>query len=246
MINCEEFMAFMSGMQQLNPMAKVLSETALVTAWKSFPERAKLDLDDEMMLYAFQQLTLDPDRPREVEVHMALLRYLYPVKRSTRTERRQEVVTILPIYDRGLRHDLAHRMANPEQFHELVRTLPEYTPTEVPRLGPGVTEGNQRQPWQMTEAQRQAHIESIAQTVAGLRAQAIDDCVWTPAQLKVGRWWFEKALQGFWTMKTDGAILAVAWAVRNPAWADELIALARSGELKPAAFDQVVAEFVGG
>ena len=243
MIDCEEFMAFMSGMQQLNPMAKTLSGLALATAWKLFPDRAKLDLDDEMLLYAAQQLTLDPDRPKDIELHLAILRYLYPVKRSTRTERGQEVVTILPIYDRGLRHDLVHRMANPEQFHELVDQRPEHTPVEVRRLPPGITEGNQ--PWEMSAAQRQSHVERIAQTVARLRAQAIDDCVWTPAQLKVGRWWFEKALQGFWTMETDGAVLAVAWAVRNPAWADELIALARGGELKPVAPDRVVAEFVG-
>jgi hypothetical protein len=134
-------------------------------------------------------------------------------------------------------------MADPSRFHELVDQRPEHTPVDVRRLPPGVTEGNQ--PWQMSAAQRQAHVERIAQTVARLRAQAIDDCVWTPAQLKVGRWWFEKALQGFWTMETDGAVLAVAWVVRNPSWADELIALARGGELKPVAPDRVVAEFVG-
>ena len=246
MIQAKEFQAVMSGMQQLFPMAKPLTPAALVTAWDTFPDRAKLDLDSEMLLYAAQQRTLDPDFPRETPPHIALLRYLYPVKRTTRTERGQEVVTDLPMFERGLRRDLAGRMADPSRFHELVDQRPEHTPVEVRRLPPGVTEGNQRQPWQMTEAQRQAHIESIAQTVARLRSQAIDDCVWTPAQLKVGRWWFEKALQGFWTMKTDGATLAVAWAVRNPAWADELIALARSGELKSAAPDRVVAEFVGG
>lgn len=252
MINCEEFMAFMSGMQQLNPMAKVLSESALVTAWKSFPERAKLDLNDEMMLYAFQQLTLDPDRPREVELHMALLRYLYPVKRSTRTERRQEVVTLLPIYDRGLRHDLAHRMANPEQFHELVRTLPEYTPSEVPRLAPGVTESSPH--WiRWTPAQRLAHVDRVADAVVRLRASAVDDASminWGDdsviSQLKIGRFLFEKSLQGVWPMNFEAMKSSAAWVLRNPKWTDDLIALARSGELKPAAPDRVVAEFVGG
>jgi hypothetical protein len=33
--------------------------------------------------------------------------------------------------------------------------------------------------------------------------------------------------------------------LRNPKWADDLIALARGGELKPVAPDRVVAEFVG-
>lgn len=243
MIQAKEFQAVMSGMQQLFPMAKPLTPAALVTAWDTFPDRAKLDLDSEMLLYAAQQRTLDPDFPRETPPHIALLRYLYPVKRTTRTERGQEVVTDLPMFERGLRRDLASRMADPSRFHELVDQRPEHTPVQVPRLPPGVTEGNQ--PWQMSATQRHAHVERIAQTVDRLRAQAIDDCVWTPAQLKVGRWWFEKALQGFWTMETDGAVLAVAWAVRNPAWADELIALARGGELKPVAPDRVVAEFVG-
>lgn len=243
MIQVEEFEIVMSGMQQLFPMDKRLTPLAMVAAWDTFFDRAKLDLDSEMLLYAVQQRTLDPDFPRETPPHIALLRYLYPVKRSTRSERGQEVVTDLPMFERGLRRDLASRMADPSRFHELVDQRPERTPVEVRRLPPGVTEGNQ--PWQMSTAQRQAHVERIAQTVARLRAQAIDDCVWTPAQLKVGRWWFEKALQGFWTMEIDGATLAVAWAVRNPAWADELIALARSGELKPAAPDRVVAEFVG-
>ena len=254
MIDCEEFMAFMSGMQQLNPMAKVLSESALVTAWRLFPDRAKLDLDDEMLLYAAQQLTLDPDRPKDIEPHVALLRYLYPVKRSTRTERGQEMVTILPIYDRGLRHDLVHRMANPEQFHELVRTLPEYTPAEVPRLAPGVTQGGEL--WhQWTPAQHQAHVRGVADAVDRLRASGIDDGTLINgamgdasvlSQLKVGRFLFEKSLQGVWPMNFEGMKLSAAWVLRNPRWADDLITLALGGELKPVAPDQVVAEFAGG
>ena len=254
MIECEEFMAFMSGMQQLNPMAKVLSESALVTAWRLFPDRAKLDLDDEMMLYAAHQLMLDPDRPRDVEPHMALLRYLYPVKRSTRTERGQEVVTLLPIYDRGLRHDLAHRMANPEQFHELVRTLPEYTPSEAPRLAPGVTKSGEL--WhQWTPAQHQAHVQGVADAVARLRASGIDDGalingsmgdVSVLSQLKIGRFLFEKSLQGVWPMNFEAMKSSAAWVLRNPKWTDDLITLALGGELKPAAPDRVVAEFVGG
>ena len=241
-------------MQQLNPMAKVLSESALVAAWRLFPDRAKLDLDDEMMLYAAYQLMLDPDRPRDVEPHMALLRYLYPVKRSTRTERGQEVVTILPICDRGLRHDLAHRMANPEQFHELVRTLPEYTSAEVPRLAPGVTKSGEL--WhQWTPAQHQAHVQGVADAVARLRASGIDDGalingsmgdVSVLSQLKIGRFLFEKSLQGVWPMNFEAMKSSAAWVLRNPKWTDDLITLALGGELKPAAPDRVVAELVGG
>jgi len=252
-IEVEEFQAFMSGMQQLNPMAKTLTASALVTAWGLFPSRAKLDLDSEMLLYAAQQLTLDPDRPRDIELHVAIMRYLYPVRRSTRTERGQEVVTLLPLYERGLRHDLAHRMANPEQFHELVRTLPEYTPAEVPRLAPGVIQSGEL--WhQWTPAQYQAHVQGVADAVARLRASGTDDTAlingsmgdgWVIGQLKLGRWSFEKALQGVWPMDFEAHKQAAAWVLRNPKWADDLIALARGDELKPVAPDRVVAEFLG-
>ena len=253
MIEVEEFQAFMSGMQQLNPMAKTLTASALVTAWGLFPSRAKLDLDSEMLLYAAQQLTLDPDRPRDIELHVAIMRYLYPVRRSTRTERGQEVVTLLPLYERGLRHDLAHRMANPEQFHELVRTLPEYTPAEVPRLAPGVTQGGEL--WhQWTPAQHMAHVQGVANAVARLRASGVDDGTLINgamgdasvlSQLKIGRFLFEKSLQGVWPMNFEAMKSSAAWVLRNPKWADDLIALALAGELKPAAPDRVVAEFAG-
>jgi hypothetical protein len=252
-IQAKEFQAVMSGMQQLFPMAKALTPAALVTAWDTFPDRAKLDLDSEMLLYAAQQRTLDPDFPRETPPHIALLRYLYPVKRNTRIERGQEVVTDLPMFERGLRHDLARRMANPEQFHELVRTLPEYTPAEVPRLAPGVTHGGEL--WhQWTAAQHQAHVQGVADAVARLRASGIDDGTLINgsmgdasvlSQLNVGRFLFEKSLQGVWPMNFEAMQLSAAWVLRNPRCADDLITLALGGELKPVAPDRVVAEFVG-
>ena len=246
MIEAEEFQAVMSGMQQLFPMAKALTPAALVTAWDTFPDRAKLDLDSEMLLYAAQQRTLDPDFPRETPPHIALLRYLYPVKRNTRAERGHEVVTDLPMFERGLRRDLAIRMADPSRFHELVDQRPEHTPVEVPRLPSGATESNQ--PWHPSRRpvqERQAHLQAIERSVKRLRAHGMDDRTWTPQQLNVGRWWFQKALMGYWSMDQDGAAIAAAWVLRNPSWADELIALALGGELKPVTPDRVVAEFVG-
>ena len=245
MIEAEEFQAVMSGMQQLFPMAKALTPAALVTAWDTFPDRAKLDLDGEMLLYAVQQRTLDPDFPRETPPHIALLRYLYPVRRTTRTDRGQDVVTDLPMFERGLRRDLAGRMADPSRFHELVDQRPEHTPADALRLPAASDNGQPWQPSQRPPQQRQAHVQGIVQAVERLRAHGMDDREWTPAQLKLGRWWFEKALQGYWSMDQDGSAIAAAWVLRNPAWADELIALARGGELKPVAPDRVVAEFVG-
>ena len=65
------------------------------------------------------------------------------------------------------------------------------------------------------------------------------------SQLKIGRFLFEKSLQGVWPMNFEAMKSSAAWVLRNPKWTDDLIALARSGELKPAAPDRVVAEFVG-
>ena len=254
MIQAKEFQAVMSGMQQLFPMAKPLTPAALVTAWDTFPDRAKLDLDSEMLLYAVQQRTLDPDFPRETPPHIALLRYLYPVKRTTRTERGQEVVTDLPMFERGLRRDLASRMADPSRFHELVDQRPEHTPAEVRRLPPGVTKSGEL--WhQWTPAQHQAHVQGVADAVTKLRTSGVDDGAlidgamgdgWVLGQLNVGRFLFEKSLQGVWPMNFEAMKSSAAWVLRNPKWTDDLIALARSGELKPAAPDRVVAEFVRG
>jgi hypothetical protein len=227
---------------QLLPMSKQLTGAAMTMAWETFPERAKFDLTEEALLFAVQQRMLDPQPPKDVAPHIALLRYVYPVNRTTRRERGEEVITDHPMIERGLRHDLSKRMADPSQFHELVRTLPEQAPTEAPRLVAGP---ERRQPWEMTADQRRAHVERLAATVARIRADGMDDSIWTPAQLKTGRWWFEKALQGLWSMEIDGAAIAAAWVLRNPGWADELISVALAGELETVAPEKVVAGFAG-
>jgi hypothetical protein len=206
-----------------------------------------------MLLYAFNQRTLDPDAPKEVPSHISLLRYLYPVRRTTRAERGQDVIIDTAMVDRGLRHDLVARMADPFQFHELVSQRSEYTPADALRLAPGVTQSGEL--WhQWTPAQHQAHVQGVADAVTRLRASGTDDTAlingsmgdgWVMGQLKLGRWSFEKALQGVWPMDFEAHKQAAAWVLRNPKWADDLIALARDGELKPVAPDRVVAEFVG-
>jgi len=242
MITIEHHHTALTTLMQLLPMSKQLTGAAMTMAWETFPERAKFDLTEEALLFAVQQRMLDPQPPKDVAPHIALLRYVYPVNRTTRRERGEEVINDHPMIERGLRHDLAKRMADPGQFHELVRTVPEQAPQEAPRLVAGP---ERQQPWAMSTTQRRAHVERIAATVAKIRADGMDDCVWTPAQLKTGRWWFEKALQGLWSMEIDGAAIAAAWVLRNPGWADELISVALAGELEPVAPEKVVAGFAG-
>jgi hypothetical protein len=97
-------------------------------------------------------------------------------------------------------------------------------------------------------------VRGVADAVARLRASGIDDGTLINgsmgdasvlSQLNVGRFLFEKSLQGVWPMNFEAMKLSAAWVLRNPRWADDLITLALGGELKPVAPDQVVAEFVG-
>ena len=251
MITMEDHHAALTTLMQLLPMSKQLTGAAMTMAWDTFPERAKLDLTGEALLFAVQQRMLDPQPPRDVAPHIALLRYVYPVNRTTRRERGEEVVNDHPMIERGLRHDLAKRMADPGQFHELVRTLPEQAPIDSPRLVAGP---ERRQPWEMTTTQRMAHVHAVANAVAKLRDSGIDDSVlidssfgegWVLKQLKLGRWSFEKALQGLWPINFEASKQAAAWVLRNSKSADELIAIALSSELPNVDPGQVVAEFVG-
>jgi hypothetical protein len=97
-------------------------------------------------------------------------------------------------------------------------------------------------------------VQGVADAVARLRASGIDDGTLINgsmgdasvlSQLNVGRFLFEKSLQGVWPMNFEAMQLSAAWVLRNPRCADDLITLALGGELKPVAPDRVVAEFVG-
>lgn len=115
MINEQQFVATLAGLQELLPMGKTLSEPALVLAWALFPLQAKTELAPAHLLYAVQQRVLDPEPAREQAITQQLLRYLYPLADG------------MPALDRGLRSDLAQRMAAPERFHALTVPRPETT-----------------------------------------------------------------------------------------------------------------------
>lgn len=59
--------------------------------------------------YAAAQLLLDPDPPKELPVHLALLRYLYRLENGT------------PNFRWGLKGDLEQRMLKPSEFHRELR-----------------------------------------------------------------------------------------------------------------------------
>ncbi len=115
MINEQQFVATLAGLQELLPLGKTLSEPALVLAWALFPARAKAELELEHLLFAVQQRVLDPEPAREQAITQQLLRYLYPLANG------------MPAVERGLRRDLQQRLAAPDWFHPLSVPRPETT-----------------------------------------------------------------------------------------------------------------------
>ena len=243
MITIEDFQVALSSLVQLLPRQRTLEPDALVTAWSKFPERAKIDLTDEILLYAVQQRFLDPEPSKELPIHLNLLRYCYPVNRIIRRERGEELIFDQPMCDRGLRRDLAQRMAAPDQFHEPGPVRQELlAPPQQPQLPAGSTQWH---PDHLTPEQRRAHVQGVAAAVARLRARGMDSRAWRPEQLAQGYWWFERALQGFWPMECDDGGIAAAWVLRNGSRADQLIQAALDGTAAAVPADGLVAGFVG-
>jgi len=242
-ISLQQFQVAITSLMQILPMAKPLSAAALVMAWDTFPERAKIDLTDEILLYAVQQRVLDPEPPKGVAPHVALLRYAYPVDRTIRRERGEEVTSDQPMVDRGLRKDLAQRMAAPDRFHDPAPARQEQAPPQQPQLPAGSTQWH---PDHLSTEQRRAHVLGVASAVSKLRECGIDSRIWKPEQLAQGRWWFEKALQGFWPLEADDGGIAAAWVLRNGRWADQLLEAAADGNPKAPPAEAVVASFAGG
>ena len=227
MITLEEFQAAVTSLLQLLPMQRPLTAAALVLAWDTFPERAKIDLTDEILLFAVQQRVLDPEPPKGVAPHVALLRYAYPVDRTIRRERGEEVISDQPMVERGLRRDLAQRMAAPDRFHEPGPARQEQAPPERPRLPGG---GRQWHPSGLSPEALRRHVQRVEAAMQRVRDHGMDGREWKPAQLAQGKRWFEKALQGFWPLECDDGGLATAWILRNGTVADALVAKAMACE----------------
>ena len=227
-ITAEDFQAVLTTLSQLLPMQRQLDAAALVMAWDTWPRAAKQLLTTEMLQFAAMQRQMDPAPPREVALHMNLLRYLFPVENDR------------PMVERGLRPDLAERMAAPDQFHDPAPRREERQAPR-PRLGSGFWH-----PRQMTEGQRRAHVERVAADARQLIAGGVAGQGMPVAAILQGRRWFMQALAGFWHLKADEAGIAAAWITRNANEAELLIQAALDGELQAAGAEAVVAEVLDG
>ena len=243
MINAKQFHAAVTSLMQLLPMSKQLNGSALTLAWDTFPERAKIDLTDEILLYAVQQRLLDPEPPKDVAPHVALLRYAYPVDRMVRRERGEEVISDQLLVDRGLRKDLAQRMADPDHFHDPAPARKEQAALQQPQLPAG---SNHWHPDHLSTEQRRAHVFAVASAVSKLLDRGIDSRTWSIDKLAIGRWWFERALEGFWPLECDDGGVAAAWILRNGALAHQLLEAAADGTAKATPAEEVVSSFAGG
>ena len=215
MITLEEFQAAVTSLLQLLPMQRPLTAPALVLAWDTFPAPAKRDLTGEVLRFCVSQRLIDPAPPKDLAPHLALLRYAYPLEHDR------------PITERGLRADLAERMAFGDRFHDPAPVRHEQAPPERPRLPGG------GRPWHPSELSPEAlrnHVQRVEVAMQRIRDRGMDGRNWKPDQLAQGKWWFEKALQGFWPLECDDGGLATAWLLRNGTVADALVAKALACE----------------
>jgi len=227
-ITPEQFQVAIASLAQLLPMGKQLNGSALVMAWDTFPERAKRELTDEVLLFAVQQRVIDPAPPKDLAPHVALLRYAYPLENDR------------PVVERGLRSDLDERMASPDRFHDPAPVRQEQAPPS--RMLPS----GQCHPSQMTPEQRRQHLERVIRAVEKVRIRGLGDRNPSMDQLLQGKWWFERCLQGFWPLECDDGGIAGAWIIVNGRHADQLIQAALDGAADPVPAEGLVASFAGG
>ncbi len=229
MITIEEFQAALTGLSQLLPMSRQMTAPALVIAWDTTPITAKQQLTPQSLAFAVSQRAMDPSPPKEVPLHLSLLRYLYPLRNDC-----AEVV-------RGLRTDLAQRMAQPDRFHDPAPAREEHTPASARRL----TASGFWHPSMLNPEELRAHVQKVAEQVERVRAKGDPGTSLTTAQETAARVIFERALQGFWPLHHDN--IAALWVLRNRKWADELIRVALAGHTPaPPLGEAVVAQLLGG
>jgi hypothetical protein len=247
MITMRDFAPAMGFLCEMLPMQRALSDEALAMAWETMPNGAKLHLTQESLAFAVRQRLVDPAPPKEQALHIALLRYVFPVERTIRRERGEEVIGDRVLLENGPRADLPERMAHGDRFHDPAPVRHEQAPPppERPRLPGG---GRAWHPSELSPEQLRSHVQRIETAMQRLRVKGPGDRAWRPEQLAQGKWWFEKALQGFWPLQVDDGGLGAAWILSNPREADALLGRALAGNLPalPPAEGLPVTAILGG
>ena len=119
-ISSDDLFDVLESLSSLQRFAKKLSGDDHKFAFLTFPERAREELTKAHLIFAAQQLLLDPEPMRDMALHLALLRYLYPCQGPS------------PCVDRGLRSDLSQRLAAAGTFSPLQPMPAEHRPFALP------------------------------------------------------------------------------------------------------------------
>jgi hypothetical protein len=241
MITDLDFAVSMGFLAEMLPMQRALTPEALAMAWETLPPAAKSGLTSASLAFAVKQRLLDPMPPRDVALHIGLLRYVFPVDRTIRRERGEDVTGDLVVLERGPRTDLARRMADPDRFHDPAPAREEHAPASARRL----TASGFWHPSQLTPEERRAHVEKVARQVELICAKGDPGDQLTASVLKSARRLFERALQGFMPLHHDN--IAAIWVLRNRSVAEAMIEAARAvdtPQIPPG--EAVVAQLIGG
>ena len=117
-MKCSAFQMGLRALSSLLPFCKKITDEEALFTWAMLPESVKVNVTDEMWLYACSQRRMDPNPDKELALDIQLLRYVYRIRDGQ------------PAFDWGLKADLPQRMAMGGQFHPPV--LPAGDPTPQP------------------------------------------------------------------------------------------------------------------
>ena len=117
------FQMGLRALSSLLPYGKKITDEEAYFTWAMLPESVKVNVTDEMWIYACAQRRMDPNPDKELSLDIQLLRYVYRIRDGQ------------PAFDWGLKQDLPQRMAMGGQFHSPV--LPAGDPTPPPPQLPG-------------------------------------------------------------------------------------------------------------
>jgi hypothetical protein len=119
-ISSDDLFDVLESLSSLQRFAKKLTGDDHTFAFLTFPQQARQELNKAHLIFAAQQLLLDPEPVPDMALHMALLRYLYPCQ------------GISPCVGRGLRSDLPQRLAAAGTFTPLQPVPAEHRAFALP------------------------------------------------------------------------------------------------------------------
>ena len=122
-MKCSTFQMGLRALSSLLPYGKKITDEEALLTLAMLPDSVKVNVTDEMWLYACSQRRMDPNPDKEIALDIQLLRYVYRIRDGQ------------PAFDWGLKADLPQRMAMGGQFHPPV--LPAGDPTPPPPQLPG-------------------------------------------------------------------------------------------------------------